>query len=148
MRERLCRMLVWDITSVDKLLGCTLLCVVLFCACTSEATGSKCGVKPSSASAGAATPQIATQGTLATDRLVVVRVWSDCFQPDKVTVRSGELIQWQAAEDGIAPEIVLEDGSPLGQVRHMLEFRFATPGTYRYHVQLQPSVVGTVVVVP
>jgi plastocyanin len=78
---------------------------------------------------------------------VVVGAWADCFRPETVTVRIGELVQWQPAEvevDGV--EIVLEDGSSLGRIRHVLEWRPTRAGTYRYHSNRSPSVQGTVVV--
>jgi len=73
-------------------------------------------------------------------------VWSDCFRPETTSARPGQLVQWGAAEAGIAPEIVLEDGTSLGIVRHVLEFRFSQPGTYRYHLRDSPQVTGTIVV--
>ena len=77
---------------------------------------------------------------------VVIGVWSDCVRPQTATVRSGQLVQWQAAEAGIVPEIVLEEGTSLGQVRPVLEFRFVRPGTYRYHFRDSAAVGGTLVV--
>jgi plastocyanin len=61
------------------------------------------------------------------------------------TVLVGQLVQWQAREE-IAPEIVLDGGTSLGHVRHVLELTFARPGTYRYHLRDSPTVGGTLVV--
>jgi plastocyanin len=77
---------------------------------------------------------------------VVIGAWSDCFRPESADARSGELVQWQAAEAGITPELVLDDGGSLGRIQHVLEFRFVQPGTYRYHVRSAPQVSGTIVV--
>jgi len=80
------------------------------------------------------------------EQTVGIGVWSDCFRPETTSARPGQLVQWGAAEAGIAPEIVLEDGTSLGIVRHVLEFRFSQPGTYRYHLRDSPQVTGTIVV--
>jgi plastocyanin len=114
---------------------------------TVPASLSRCGVRATSAPGAASTPNVAPSLPIATanDR-VVIEVWADCIRPATVTARPGQLIQWQAAEAGIEPELVLEDGTPLGQVRHVLEVRLTQPGTYRYHVRSAPGVTGTVVV--
>jgi hypothetical protein len=77
---------------------------------------------------------------------VVIGAWSDCFRPQLASARPGQLVQWQAAEAGISPEIVLDDGGSLGRVQHVLEFRFVHPGTYGYHLRNSPQVSGTIVV--
>lgn len=46
----------------------------------------------------------------------------------------------------MAPEIVLEDGTSLGRIQHVLEYRFAQAGTYRYDVRSSPRVTGTIIV--
>lgn len=79
------------------------------------------------------------------ERAVIIGVWSDCVRPQMATVRQGQLVQWQAKEE-IAPELVLDDGTSLGHVRHVLELTFARPGTYRYHLRDQPTAGGTLVV--
>jgi hypothetical protein len=77
---------------------------------------------------------------------VVIGVWSDCVRPETTTAHPWQLVQWQANDVGISPELVLEDGTSLGQVRHVLEFHFPQPGTYRYHMRNSPQVLGTIVV--
>jgi plastocyanin len=79
------------------------------------------------------------------EQAVAIGVWSDCVRPLTATVRVGQRVQWQAKE-GIAPEIILDDGTSLGQVRHVLELTFAHPGTLRYHLRDSPGVRGTLVV--
>lgn len=114
----------------------------------SDVVASRCGQRPTfQASLGVPTPALASAPPAATvEKAVVIAVWSDCVRPQTAIVRSGQLVQWQAAEDGITPEIVLEDGTSLGHVRHALEFRFTSPGTYRYHLRDTPAVGGTLVV--
>jgi hypothetical protein len=111
---------------------------------------SRCGQLPTlQPTLGVPTPALASPNasTAATaETTVSILVWSDCVQPQTVTAHSGQLVQWAAAEAGIAPEIVLEDGTSLGQVRHVLEFRFVRPGRYRYHLREFPAVLGTIVV--
>lgn len=117
------------------------------CAC-GNAAASRCGQLPTlQPTLGVPTPAVASAAPAATAESVVgIGVWSDCVRPETVTVRSGQLVQWAAAEEGIAPEIVLEDGTSLGQVRHVLEFRFTRAGTFRYHLRDSPAVIGTIVV--
>lgn len=82
----------------------------------------------------------------AVENAVVIGVWADCVRPLMATVRMGQLVQWQAREEGLVAEIVLEDGTSLGHVRHVLEFTFARAGTYRYHLRESPASGGTIVV--
>ena len=127
------------------------LSAVTLAACVSgnsDVAASRCGQRPTFQPAiGVPTPGLASAPPAATvESAVVIGVWSDCVRPQTVTVRSGQLVQWQAAEEGISPEIVLEDGTSIGQVRHVLEFRFVRPGTYRYHFRDSPAVSSTLIV--
>lgn len=124
--------------------------VIVSCGGDGSAVASNCGNRPAPAApSGGATPQVASGVPSATvEKTAVIGVWSDCVRPDTVSVRVGEMVQWQAQEAGIAPELVLDDGSALGQVRLVLEVRFSNPGTYRYHVQGSTGVRGTIVVSP
>jgi plastocyanin len=124
--------------------------VVVASACSSAASPrAGCGVEPAAPPSGPPTPQVASAAPASTRApAAVIRAWSDCFLPDTITVTSGQLVQWQSAELGFAPEIVLEDGSPVGRIQHVLEVNFSTPGAYRYHVRGLPSVGGTIVVNP
>lgn len=130
------------------LLAAMLSVVTLACAAGSSGGASRCGVSPTFQASGAPTPQRAL-GTPASTvgPAAVIGTWADCFRPETVTARPGQLVQWQAREEGIAPEIVLEDGSSLGRVQHVLEHQFSRAGTYRYHVRASPSVRGTIEVV-
>jgi plastocyanin len=95
----------------------------------------------------APTPAVASPPVSANVEVaVVIGAWSDCFRPESADARPGQLVQWQAAEAGITPELVLDNGASLGRVQHVLEFRFVQPGTYRYHVRSSPQVTGTIVV--
>jgi plastocyanin len=97
---------------------------------------------------GVTTPGVASSPSSVSataESVVVIGVWSNCFRPETTSARPGQLIQWQAIEAGIAPELVLEDGTSLGLVRHVLEFRFGQPGTYRYHVRNSAQVTATVI---
>ena len=114
---------------------------------TPTASAARCGERPLSQTGSAPTPLVSTAQPSATaEQTVGIGVWSDCFRPETTSARPGQLVQWGAAEAGIAPEIVLEDGTSLGIVRHVLEFRFSQPGTYRYHLRDSPQVTGTIVV--
>jgi plastocyanin len=113
---------------------------------TPTASSSRCGEQPPSQAGSALTPRVSTAQPSATaEQLVVIGVWSDCFRPESAGARPGQLVQWTAAE-AIEPELVLEDGTSLGAVRHVLEYRFSQPGTYLYHLRNSPQVTGTIVV--
>ena len=125
-----------------------LFAVALACgAGNAQIVASRCGQEPTfQPTLGIPTPQVASARPAATaETAVVIGVWSDCVRPQMATVRLGQLVQWQAKE-GIAPEIVLDDGTSLGQVRHVLELTFGRPGSYRYHFRDSPAVGGTLVV--
>lgn len=119
-------------------------------ACTAGSSGlvgSRCGMQPTFQPSGAPTPQRALGTPTSTfGPAAVIGTWADCFRPETVNARPGQLVQWQAAEGGIAPEIVLEDGTSLGRVQHVLEYQFTRAGTYRYYMRGSPNVRGTVVV--
>lgn len=104
-------------------------------------------MQPTFQPSGAPTPQRAVGTPTSTvGPAAVIGTWADCFRPETATARPGQLVQWQQAEEGIAPEIVLEDGTSLGRVQHVLEYRFARAGTYRYYLRGSPNVRGTIVV--
>ncbi len=109
---------------------------------------SQCGEHPrSSVQSGISTPAVATSLPSATaEHAVVIGVWSDCIRPETASARAGQLVQWQAVEAGTGPEIVLEDGTSLGRIQHVLEYRFGQLGTYRYEVRSSPRVTGTIIV--
>lgn len=120
-------------------------------ACAPSSAGgaaSRCGQEPTfQPQLGVPTPGLASAMPAATiEKAVVIGVWSDCVRPQMAAVRVAQLVQWQAKEGGISPEIVLEDGTSLGHVRHVLELIFAHPGTFRYHLRDSPTVGGTLVV--
>ncbi len=126
----------------------SLFAVALACgAGNAQVVASRCGQEPTYLpQLGVPTPGLASATPAATiGKAVVIGVWSDCVRPQVATVRLGQLVQWQARE-GAAPEIVLEDGTSLGHVRHVLELTFAHPGTLRYHFRQSPAVGGTLVV--
>jgi plastocyanin len=79
-------------------------------------------------------------------RVVPVGAWSTCFRPAVVTIVAGETVQWQQADAG-QYQIVLDTGTKLGTIRHVLEVRFNRPGTYRYHLDQSRDATGTIVVV-
>lgn len=124
--------------------------VVLACGVGPPGTAtSRCGIYPTFQPTGAQTPQralVPASPASTVGPVAVIGTWADCFRPETTTARPGQLVQWQAAEGGIAPEIVLEDGTSLGQIRPVLEFQFSRPGTYRYHMRGAPTVGGTIVV--
>lgn len=134
--------------SARAAMGAMTLALVGLSACfTPAAATAKCGERAPFQSGGAPTPRVSTAQPSATvEETVGIDVWSVCFRPEITTARPGQLVQWGAAEAGIAPEILLEDGTSLGTVRHILESRFSQPGTYRYHIRSSPHVTGTIVV--
>ncbi|MDQ6876388.1 MAG: hypothetical protein M3082_01565 [Candidatus Dormibacteraeota bacterium] len=79
-------------------------------------------------------------------RVVPVGAWSTCFRPAVVTIEAGETVQWQQADSG-QYHVVLDTGTQLGTIRHVLEVRFNRPGTYGYHLDKSPDAKGTIVVV-
>lgn len=139
--------------SAAAALAAALVLSLILAACAAGTTpvgaARRCGESPALPSIGnAATPMTAGPQTVTTTTgpVMVIGAWSDCFRPQIVTVHTGQLIQWQARDTGIDPELMLEDGTSLGRITHVLEFRFPQPGTYRYHVRNDTSVAGTIVV--
>lgn len=140
--------------AVDRpraLLGVAAVLVILALQACGDGRGvvtSQCGEHPrSSVQSGIPTPAVATSLPAATvEPAVVIGVWSDCVRPETASARAGQLVQWQAVEAGIAPEIVLADGTSLGRIQPVLEHRFGQAGTYRYEVRSSPRVTGTIIV--
>jgi hypothetical protein len=96
---------------------------------------------------GVPTPNVAAVGSgAAHPPVAVVLAWSDCVRPERVDVRAGAMVQWQALERGADHELVLEDGTTLGRIAHVLEYRVTQPWIYRYRSRALPSVGGTIVV--
>lgn len=130
------------------LAAASILAAALACgAGNTQVATSRCGQEPTfQPGLGGPTPAVATATAAATvEKAVIIGVWSDCVRPQTATVRLGQLVQWQAKEE-VAAEIVLEDGTSLGHVRHVLEFRSARTGTFRYHFRDTPAVGGTLVI--
>lgn len=128
-----------------------LLCgVITLAACAGPATALRagsCGTMPTSVpTAGVPTPNVASSAQSTREPVAVVLVWSDCVRPETINVRTGQVVQWQALEAGAEHQLVLEDGTALGQIRKVLEHQFTRPGTYRYHAKDRPSIRGTVAV--
>jgi hypothetical protein len=137
--------------SLNATLAASLLAATLGCGGGNAGVeASRCGQDPTfRPTLGIPTPAVASARPAATvERAVVIGVWSDCVRPQTAAVRLGQLVQWQAREEGVAAEIVLEDGTSLGHVRHVLEYTFARSGTFRYHVHDSPAIGGTLVVSP
>lgn len=140
---------VMRMTGARAVIGALALAALALSACVGSLAVSttRCGERPPFQSNGAPTPNVATTLPSATiERAVVIGVWSDCIRPETASARPGQLVQWQAIEAGPDREIVLEDGTSVGFIRHVLEFRFTQPGTYRYHLRDSPQVTGTIVV--
>jgi plastocyanin len=78
--------------------------------------------------------------------VVPIAVWSACVRPAVVTVEAGEIVQWQQADAG-QYRVVLDTGTELGPIRHVLEVRLNRPGTYHYHSGQSRDVTGTIIVV-
>lgn len=112
-------------------------------------SGSTCGTWPAaSAAASVATPRVASSnGPRLAGKVVVVGAWRDCVRPDTAVAETGDLIQWQAAElvmDG--RQVVLADGTALGRITKILEWRPPRPGTYAYRIEGSPALAGTIIV--
>jgi hypothetical protein len=115
------------------------------------ATSLPCGQWPSSQRPGTApTPRVAPTPsgfpTTSMPRVVPVAVWSTCVRPAVVTIEAGDTVQWQQVDAG-QYRVVLDTGTELGLIRHVLEVRFNRPGTYRYHSGQSRDVTGTITVV-
>lgn len=125
--------------------------VVLACGVGPPGTAtSRCGIYPTFQPTGAQTPQralVPASPASTVGPVAVIGTWADCFRPEIATARPGQLVQWQTKEEGgVGPEIVLEDGTSLGRVQHVLEYQFPRAGTYRYHMRGSPNVRGIIVV--
>ena len=98
---------------------------------------------------GIPTPRVAMPATSVevapTPQVGLVGTWASCFRPEVVTIRAGEVVQWQQVGRD-SPDVVLEDRTDLGPVRHVLEVRFNRPGRYSYHSRSDRRVAGAVVV--
>ena len=128
----------------------TAVSVFVLVACLSGSGAAEtCGVWPTATSAGlgVATPSIASPTVGASTPVVVVGVWRDCVQPAAITVSRGALIQWQAAGPFEA-DVAFEDGTAIGRIRHVLEFRMDRPGSYVYFVNTGVRLRGTIEVRP
>ncbi|MFE5871402.1 cupredoxin domain-containing protein [Streptomyces roseifaciens] len=91
--------------------------------------------------------------TAATDKPLAdqtVRMLNFRFDPQTVTVRAGETVTWvnpspsthTATSDAPGFDVTVSPGQSSGPVR------FNTPGTFRYHCEIHPSMTGTVTVTP
>lgn len=109
-----------------------------------------CGQYASLAPAsGAPTPNAAASADVAAGTsppVTVIGAWPTCFRPAAVTIRTGELVQWQEATWDVV-QVRLDDGLELGPILHVLEVRFNRPGSYPYHGNPGSGAVGTISVV-
>lgn len=108
-----------------------------------------CGQYPSARPLESAipTPLVASPGTatgLPVQAVAVVGAWSTCFRPSTVTIHTGTVVQWQA-ETTLPVTVILDSGSQLGPIKHILEVRFNRPGRYPYRGR--PGSMSGVVVV-
>lgn len=72
------------------------------------------------------------------------------FNPANITVTAGTTVTW-TNQDGVAHDIAESDGqagpsSPKLNQHDTYTYTFNTPGTYKYHSAVSPSMVGTVTV--
>ncbi len=71
------------------------------------------------------------------------------FSPAGLTIKSGDTITW-TNKDAVAHQIISDSGneisSPSLSQGTPYSHKFTTPGTYRYHCSIHPSMTGTVVV--
>ncbi len=77
--------------------------------------------------------------------VAVVGAWKTCFRPALVKITVGKHVQWQDA-DAQGQGVVLDDGTDLGPIRHVLQVRFNRPGTYHYHGSRDGNANGTIIV--
>jgi len=79
---------------------------------------------------------------------ISVKIVSGTFSPAKVTVDSGDVVEW-TNNTSVNRQIVADQGSfasPTLKPGQSYSFTFKTADTYTYHDALHPSVKGTVVV--
>jgi plastocyanin len=70
------------------------------------------------------------------------------FDPETVTIKTGESVTW-TNEDSANHTVVGDSGGfESGSLANgdAFSFEFDTPGTYAYHCSLHPSMKGTVIV--
>ena len=78
---------------------------------------------------------------------ISVKIVAGAFSPAKVTVSSGDVVEW-TNNTSVNRQIVGDEGnfaSPTLKPGQSYSFTFKTAGTYAYHDGLHPAVKGTVV---
>jgi len=90
------------------------------------------------------TPVLAPKSTTA-----AVAIQSYAFAPSTITVARGTTVIWTNQQAGI-PHTVISDTNAFGSgtlnTGVSFRFQFNTPGTFRYHCSIHPSMHGTVTV--
>ena len=79
----------------------------------------------------------------------VVVLRNVAFNPAVVTVKVGTTVDWKWEDHGIIHNVVSVGSGPLHsdlQATGDYDYRFTTPGTYRYHCSVHLYMYGTVVV--
>ena len=87
-----------------------------------------------------------TAGAAAGGAQVMLR--GSAFDPETVTIRTGESVTW-TNEDSANHTVVGDSGgfeSDDLAKGDTFSFAFATPGTFAYHCSIHPSMKGTVIV--
>lgn len=77
-----------------------------------------------------------------------VKITSTAFSPATVNIKTGDSVKW-TNKDTKTHQVVSNNGSFLSSIispNHTYTHTFNTPGTYRYHDGLHPSLTGKIVV--
>jgi plastocyanin len=76
-----------------------------------------------------------------------VEIKNYAFNPSTITIRAGQTVQWNFDDNGIAHNVIGDDGLETadltsGTYRHT----FTHAGTFNYHCSLHAAMLGVVVV--
>jgi plastocyanin len=78
-----------------------------------------------------------------------VLVQNDRFSPTTFSVTAGSTVTWAWDSDGRTHTVTSDDGSSFNSNQKSsgtFQHTFATAGTFAYHCEIHPSMVGTITV--
>lgn len=96
-----------------------------------------------------ATPTVTPAETPATptsSKIVEVTIQNFAFNPDSVTISSGDTVKWTNMDSTTHTIIGSDFSSGNFNKGDSYESTFTKPGTYEYHCSIHPSMKGTVIV--
>ncbi|HEY8756702.1 MAG TPA: plastocyanin/azurin family copper-binding protein [Candidatus Dormibacteraeota bacterium] len=113
-----------------------------------------CGNGPPGVTGAAPAQAVGTAGSsLGQPGTKVIANSSLQFAPGKVTVSTGEIIQWTVAQDSVPHNVTFDSDSTLNSAPTLgpgenWEVKFTVPGTYAYHCTIHSGMDGQVTVTP